>query len=103
MNEETKNDILSPMQMEVLNSDKINPVSDATFKRILAETGGKSAIVIVLPVPIASGVDGSSLRKFHVDAVNVGGDFMPVLLLDIVDGLIGRRGKVIKKTESRAE
>lgn len=101
MNEETKNGVLSPIQFGDIK--KPGEVSDETFQRILKDTGGKAAIVMILPTTFTTVLTPETNReihKFHIGAVNVETKFLPALLFFIVERLIGKHdGTLTTKTE----
>ena len=85
--------ILSPYQIGDLTKDgKQGKVSDATFDRILAETGGKAVIVIALPSAIISNmpIEAILVKSFHISAINVQVSLLPLVFNLLTQALVGK-------------
>ncbi len=103
MQDESKKPILSPLQAGDLKKPaKQEKVSNNTFNRILLETGGKAAIVIVLDKKMMTDKDFTvPMSHFHFSTVNVTMNHVPYIFKILVSALLGELGgKVTIKTQS---
>ena len=103
MEDEQKKSVLSPFQVGDLKIGvKEEKVSIDTFNRILLETGGKAAIVIVFDKKMVSEKDANTLpTHFHFSLVNLTMNYVPYILKLLVSALLGELGgKLTIKTQS---
>lgn len=107
MEDNQKQPILSPFKVQdlmggVQTAKKSVGISNNTFNRILSETGGKAAIVIVFDKQAITEEDLKiAPRHFHFSMVNMTITFVPYILKLVVQALLGELGgKTTIKTQN---